>query len=201
MSARQSDAGIEKVFSPRGESAVDRSGRLTYPPAHTTHERPRSKRTRHGRQRQFALRDKLTGALLNHAAVADSFACKKQSSAQSNAKEPRGRVVELEAMLPEAATFAAVSAARKLARRWRHTPRRSARPDTPRRASARRKRHCVQSLPERYRVLCPPGTWAFLGAFLCADDEPRRHKGTKKYARVKCQTRQATVEEDPFLQL
>lgn len=59
--------------------------------------------------------------------------------------------------------LAAVSAARKPAPRSTHSLIGESLTRPPIRP--KRRRDCVQSLPERYRVLCPPGTRAFLGAF------------------------------------
>ena len=100
----------------------------------------------------------------------------------------------VEATLRRTTTLAAVSAARKLAPRYDTLPVAVRGPTHLGRRPPGRKRHCVQSLPERFRVLCPPGTWAFLGAFLCAAEAADcRHDGTELSARDRDGSGQSTA--------
>ncbi len=113
QSARR--AQQEKLFRISSKVPLTRCGDCPIlPPTHDG-QTTASKRTRHGRPQKFAPRDKPNGTLLKASGRFASSVCKKQSSAKSTLRSHVVRSPTSEAMLRSLATFAAVSAARKLA--------------------------------------------------------------------------------------
>ena len=174
---RDSRFSSQKNFSRLLQSAVDRSARLAYSPAHTRRNTTASKRTRHGSQDKFAALDKLS-ALLGQA-----FG-RHEVSVPQNTTEPRGWVVAGRSSSPSTTSR---SGQRSTEARvpLRHTPRRSSRPDTPGRRPPVASVIASNRSRKGSASFAPLGRVLFWELFLCArrlTTKTRRHEGRRKNA-------------------